>query len=281
MLIAIAGSTGTVGRHLVRLALAAGHDVLALARNPHAQDAAAHAAVTGSADPASPAAASPAAAATAAQGTLTLIATDLTSAEPLDLSGVDAVIDVSAISKLSGSREFFGAVTEKLLRAGAEAGVGHYVALSIVGAAANPFGYYAGKALQERLVESGPLPWTVVRATQFFEFAEQSSVSIGRWTLITKMRTQPVAAASVARRLLDLASSPPQGNARDLAGPDELWLADLGRMAFETHGLTQSVIELPLPGKFGRAVRTGGCLPGPDTDIDSVSYEDWLAAGAH
>ncbi|KAM9864002.1 SDR family oxidoreductase [Leucobacter sp. BZR 635] len=262
MLIAIAGSTGTVGRHLVRLALDAGADVLALARNPHVGGPAA--------DPASE-----------GQGSLTRIAADLTSAEPLDLSGVDAVIDVSASGKLSGSREFFGAVTEKLLRAGTAANVRHYVALSIVGAAANPFGYYAGKALQEQLIESGPLPWTVLRATQFFEFAEQSSVSVGRWTIIAKMRTQPVAAESVARRLLELATRPAQGNARDLAGPDELWLADLGRMAFETHGLSQSVIELPLPGKFGRAVRSGGSLPGPDVDIDSVSYEDWLAAGAH
>lgn len=279
MLIAIAGSTGTVGKHLVSRALAAGHDVLALARNPHAVDLAAGAAAVTAAGLSSPMDA--AAPAPPAQGTLTLVAADLTTAEPLDLSGVDVVVDVSASSKLSGSREFFGAVTEKLLRAGAAADVGHYVALSIVGAAASPFGYYAGKALQEQLIESGPLPWTLLRATQFFEFAEQSSVSVGRWTIIAKMRTQPVAAASVARRLLELASRPAQGNARDLAGPDELWLADLGRMALETHGLSQSVIELPLPGAFGRAVRSGGSLPGSGTDIDSVSYEDWLAAGAH
>ncbi|KIP53736.1 SDR family oxidoreductase [Leucobacter komagatae] len=278
MRIAIAGSTGTVGTHLVRLALGAGNDVLALARNPHARDAAEDAAGARSAVPGEPSDIPDPA--TPTPGILTLVATDLTSADPLDLSGVDAVIDVSAIGKLSGSREFFGAVTEKLLRAGAEAGVQHYVALSIVGAAAHPFGYYSGKALQEQLVESGPLPWSLLRATQLFEFAEQSSVSVGRWTFITKMRTQPVAAASVAKRLLELASGSPQGNVRDLAGPDELWLADLGRMAFETHGLTQSVIEIPLPGKFGRAVRAGGCLPGPDVDIDSVSYEDWLAAGA-
>lgn len=263
MLIAIAGSTGTVGTHLVRQALAAGHDVLALARKPLAV------APGADADPPAP-----------APGTYTAVAVDLTSSDPLDLSGVDALVDVSAIGKLRGSRAFFGAVTEKLLRAGTDAGIPHFVALSIVGAAAHPFGYYAGKALQEQLVEAGPLPWTVLRSTQFFEFAEQSSVSVGPFTVIVKMRSRPVAAVSVARRLLELASGPPRGNARDLAGPDELWLAELGRMALETRGFRQSVLEVPLPGRFGRAVRTGGSLPGPDADIDTVSYEDWLAAGA-
>ncbi|GAA1317690.1 SDR family oxidoreductase [Leucobacter albus] len=265
MRIAVAGSTGTVGAHVMREALQAGHDVLGLARRPG-----------GDGHPGGLREPLP----DATTGRLTTLPVDLTTAAGLDLSGVDAVIDVSASPKLSGSEAFFGAVTEHLLRAAAAAGVQHYVALSIVGAAQHPYGYYAGKALQERLVSEGETPWTVLRATQFFEFADQSSFSLGPWTVMPKMRSQPVAASSVARRLVELASGPPRGFAGELAGPDELWMADLGRMVLETHGLSQTVIELPLPGKFGRAIRTGGCLPGPGAEIDSVSYEDWLAEGA-
>lgn len=271
MRIAVAGSTGTVGAHVVRQARAAGHDVVAISRTPGRPPAGAAAGAAAGDGPATGA---------TPPGALTTLAADLTTATELRLDGVDAVIDVSASGKLSGSEGFFGAVTENLLRAAAAAGVTHYVALSIVGAAGHPFGYYAGKALQERLVSAGPVPWTVLRATQFFEFAEQSAFSLWRFSAIVKMRTQPVAAASVAGRLLELALGEPQGFAQDLAGPDELWLADLGRMVFETHGLGQTVIELPLPGKFGRAVQSGACLPGPAAMIDNVSYEDWLTEGA-
>ncbi|MGO2139045.1 MAG: SDR family oxidoreductase [Leucobacter sp.] len=271
MRIAVAGSTGTVGAHVVRQALAAGHDVLAISRHPGGPPPAG---AVGS----EPGETSPSGA--ASPGALTTLAADLTAATAPRLDGIDALIDVSASGKLSGSEAFFGAVTENLLRAATASGVRHYVALSIVGAAQHPYGYYAGKALQERLVSEGPVPRTVLRATQFFEFAEQSAISLGKWSAIVKMRTQPVAAASVARRLLELAVGEPQGFSQDLAGPDELWLADLGRMVFETHGLGQTVIELPLPGRFGRAVRSGACLPDASAMIDSVSYEDWLVGGA-
>ena len=275
MRIAVAGSTGTVGAHVVRQALAAGHDVLAISRNPGVPSGA-DSLGSGAGGEQGEGSSSPA----VALGALTTLAADLTGQTAPRLDGIDALIDVSASGKLSGAETFFGAVTENLLRAATAAEVRHYAALSIVGAAQHPYGYYAGKALQERLVSEGQVPWTVLRATQFFEFAEQSAFSVGKWSAIVKMRTRPVAAASVARRLLELAVGEPQGFARDLAGPDELWLADLGRMVFETHGLGQTVIELPLPGKFGRAVRSGACLPGADAMIDSVSYEDWLVDGA-
>src|SRR5690606_34015377 len=95
---------------------------------------------------------------------------DLVSGSGVDLTDVDAVIDASGPSG-GDSRLFFEAATNTLLSAGAAAGVKHHVALSIVGAAKHPHGYYAGKALQEQLVERGRVPWTVVRTTQFFEFA--------------------------------------------------------------------------------------------------------------
>lgn len=258
MRIAIAGSSGVVGTHAVRHAVEAGHDVVALARRPHPS----HVPPEG------------------CTGTYTPLVVDLLTGEGLDLTGVDAVIDVSGMPKLSGSEQYFGTATGHLLRESAAAGVQNVVPLSIVGAAASPYGYYAGKALQERLVREGPVPWTILRATQFFEFAVGRSVTLGPWSLVAKMRSQPVSADSVGRRLVELAVGRPAGLVPDFAGPDQLWLAELARMVFETHGLRRAVIEIPLPGKFGRAVRSAAILPGGDAQIDGVSYEHWLAAGA-
>lgn len=242
MQLAIAGGTGTVGVHLVRLATEAGHGVRLLTRS---------------------------------QGV------DLVSGTNLDLTGIDVVIDVSGPTGAFGSRSFFSAVTKNLQRAEAAAGTRHHVALSIVGAAEHPYGFYAGKALQEKLVAGGDIPWSVLRTTQFFEFAEKNAMVIWRWALVPKMVSRPIAAESVARRLLAIAAGEPVGIAPELSGPDEVRMADLARMAFETHADPLSVIEVPVPGKFGRALRDGSILPGPLADIDPVSYGDWLAAGAH
>src|SRR6478609_2177595 len=89
------------------------------------------------------------------------------------LSGADAVIDVSNIETLKTdvAVSFFAGATRNLLAAEAKAGVAHHLALTIVGADAAPEGYYAGKLTQERLVEAGDIPWTLLRATQFHEFS--------------------------------------------------------------------------------------------------------------
>lgn len=245
MRIAVAGGTGVVGRHVVEHAKARGHTVCVLARSK---------------------------------------GIDLITGSGLDLTwpdgvGVDAVIDVSG-PRGTKAMAYFDAATRNLQAAAERASVKHYVALSIVGARANPYGYYAAKARQEQLVESGSVPWTILRTTQFFEFSTHNAIGFGPWALVAKMRSRPVSTDSVAKRLLDIAEGEPVGVAQEFAGPDELWMADLARMAFETHGERRPVIQIPLPGKFGKALRNGGILPAKNATIDSVSYEDWLAAGA-
>ena len=224
MRIAVAGGTGAVGALTVRAAEDRGHDVVVLSR---------------------------------ARGV------DLVTGEWLDLSGVDAVIDASGPRAFTArrSRSFFAAATGNLLRAGAAAGVRHHLALSIVGAARAPHGYYAGKALQERLVADGAVPWTVLRSTQFFEFGEQNAVSLGPWRLIPRMRSQPIAASAVAVRLIELAEGPPLLAALDLAGPEQLSMADVLRAVYEARGERRRVIEFAMPGSFGRALRDGSLLP--------------------
>jgi uncharacterized protein YbjT (DUF2867 family) len=243
MRIAVAGGTGMVGHHIVDVIRERGHEPLVLTRS------------TG---------------------------VDLTTGEGLAgaLDGCDAVIDVTSVRTTSAkvSREFFGAVTRNLLAAEEAAGVRHHVALSIVGVGDAPYGYYAGKALQEELVAAGRVPWTLLRATQFHEFAGQifERMKAGPVVPVPAMRSQPVAAREVAERLVDLATVEPAGWARDLAGPREERMADLCRRWAERVGKPGRVVEAPLPGAFGRAMRDGTLLPGPDADVGVQTFDEWL-----
>ncbi|RYI99987.1 MAG: SDR family oxidoreductase, partial [Actinomycetales bacterium] len=189
MKIAVAGGTGMVGRHVVEVARERGHDVAVLSRG---------------------------------EGVDLLAATGLEQA----LAGVDVVVDVTSTQtqKSEESEAFFGTVTRNLLAAEAEAGVSHHVALSIVGIDAAPEGYYAGKALQERLVSEGAVSWTILRATQFHEFAEQihGSFALGPVMVVPRMVSEPVAAREVGERLVELAVAAPVGRATDLGGPATL-----------------------------------------------------------
>jgi uncharacterized protein YbjT (DUF2867 family) len=246
MKLAVAGGTGAVGRHVVDRARELGHDPVVLTRS------AGHDLLTG-------------------DGLATALA------------GVDAVIDVASVQTQSAakSREFFGTITRNLLAAESAAGVGHHLALSIIGVDRAPYAYYAGKALQEQLVESGDVPWTILRATQFFEFAGQllGQTAFGPVALVPTTRSQPVAAREVAIRLVELATGAPAGRARDLAGPREENMADLARRWLKANGKATRVIQFPLPGGFGRALRDGTLLPAPGTaDLSAVTVDDWLAA---
>jgi uncharacterized protein YbjT (DUF2867 family) len=242
--IAVAGGTGTVGRPVVVVARERGHDVVVLSRS------------TG---------------------------VDLVAGTGLDvLAGVDVVIDVSSVSTQSAavSREFFRAGTQHLLDAEQRHGVRHHVALSIVGVDRAPHGYYAGKLLQEELVAGGPVPRTLLRATQFHEFAAQilGQVSLGPLHLVPVMRSQPVAAREVAERLVDLAEQEPAGRVADLRGPQTLRMVDMVRDHARATGVRGPVLAVPLPGGFGKALRDGTILAGPGADVGRQTFTQWIAA---
>ena len=242
--IAVAGGTGTVGTHVVEVARAAGHEVVVLSRS-HGVDLR-----TGSG-------LSPA------------------------LEGVDTVIDVSNVTTMSEAEavEFFSTATRRLVDAEAEAGVSHHVALSIVGIDRAPSGYYAGKLAQERLVEAGAAPWTILRATQFHEFAGQmyGQAKIGPIHLAPKARTRPGAAREVAERLVELAAAAPAGRATELAGPQEESLADMVRAYARAKGSRAWIPSIALPGGFGRAMRDGSLLPGADAVLGRQTFAEWVA----
>jgi uncharacterized protein YbjT (DUF2867 family) len=247
MKIAVAGGTGAVGRHVVDVARERGHDVVVLARSA---------------------------------GIDLVAGSNVARA----LDGVDAVVDVTSTTTQSSraSEEFFGSVTRHLLAAEAKAGGSHHLALSIVGSDRAPFGYYAGKAVQERLVRTGDIPWTILRATQFHEFAAQlhDRFTFGPVTVVPTMFSQPVAAREVGERLVMLAESGPAAYATDLAGPDVRRMADMVRAYAAAAGLRGRILEVPLPGGFGKAMRDRTLLAGSGADLGVQTFGEWVAQQA-
>ncbi|MEV5801603.1 SDR family oxidoreductase [Streptomyces collinus] len=207
---------------------------------------------------------------------------DLTTGAGLEprLEGVRAVIDVSNIvtTRTKPSVAFFQAATAHLLAAEERAGVAHHVALSIVGVDRVDLGYYLGKRRQEELVLGGPVPGTVLRATQFHEFAAQTLARTGPLVLAPSLLAQPVALAEVARHLVDLAHGRPLGLAPELAGPEErLLMPDMVRRLKRVVGDRRPVVSVRLPGAVGRAMAGGGLLPTGPGPRGSVTFEQWLA----
>ncbi|MER7966446.1 MULTISPECIES: SDR family oxidoreductase [Streptomyces] len=241
--IAVAGGTGLVGRLVVEEVTAAGHEPVVLARSR---------------------------------------GVDLTTGAGLDaaLRGAEAVIDVSNLTTTSAKKScaFFERVSRELLDAGARAGVGHHVALSIVGIDRVGMGYYQGKLRQEDVVRNGATPWTVLRATQFHEFAQQTLDRVPRpLAVVPRMRTQPVAAREVAQHLVRLALAPAQGMAPDLAGPAVEQLVDLTRRLLRARNERRLLLPVTFPGAAGRAMKGDGLLPTGRGPRGSQTFDAWLA----
>lgn len=196
---------------------------------------------------------------------------DLISGEGLQsaLEGCDAVIDVSnvATTKRQTAERFFGTATQHLCTASAATAVQHVVSLSIVGIDRVPLGYYYGKRRQEAVLATGGVPWTVLRATQFHQFAEQMLARMpGPVAVIPRMLSRPVAAAEVAAELVSLLDKGPQGFATEIAGPEDLFVADMARRVLRRRGQRRPVLSLRLPGRLGSGLAGGGLLPtGPYT----------------
>uniref|UniRef100_UPI00160185B3 SDR family oxidoreductase n=1 Tax=Nocardioides stalactiti TaxID=2755356 RepID=UPI00160185B3 len=191
---------------------------------------------------------------------------DLVAGTGLDaaLDGVDAVIDASNVVALRAkpSIAFFEAATGHLLAAGVRAGVRHHVAISIVGCDRVDLPYYLGKRRQEELVRTGPVPWSIVRATQFHDFAGQLlDRTRGPVAMVPRMLSQPVATHLLADLVVEVATGEHQGLAPDVAGPEQHDVADLARRLVAHRGQGPKVLAVPLPGKAGRQVAAGGLLP--------------------
>jgi uncharacterized protein YbjT (DUF2867 family) len=208
---------------------------------------------------------------------------DVVSGDGLEaaLAGCDAVIDVlnPPDTEGDGPRRFFTATTQNLLEAGRAAGVGHHVVLSIVGIdpmRGNP--HYTGKQHQERLARSGPVPATIVRATQFHDFAGMvvSWTRDGDSAFVPPLLVQPVDVGDVAAALVEVAAGTREDGLIEVAGPETQDLVDMARRTLAARGdpirLTTGWGE-----PFGVEMAGNANLPGPDARIAPTTFDDWLA----
>ena len=201
-------------------------------------------------------------------------------AEALD--GASAVVDVSNSPSFEPAAvlEFFQTSTRNLLAAEAAAGVGHHVALSIVGIDRSPDnGYFRAKLAQEALISAGPIPYTIVRATQFMEFADgiADAATSGTEVHIPPVAFQPIAADDVARAVANAAVSPPVNGRIEIAGPDRLRFDDVIRRRLQARNDPRQVIADASAAYFGAVPDEQSLVPLNGAQLGQVHFEEWLA----
>ena len=206
---------------------------------------------------------------------------DLLTGDGLDdaVRGADVVVNVSNSPTFDeASLDFFRTTVTNLLAAAQAAGVKHLVTLSIVGAEKAPeLVYYRAKVLQENLVKAGPVPYSIVRATQFMEFIAptMSWTSDGDVVRLPSTPIQPVSAAEVAAAVADVATGNPLNATRNIAGPDTYTLDELGRITLDATGDHRHVVTDETAGLF--ALVKGDVLTAPeDAHLAPTHYRDWL-----
>ena len=195
------------------------------------------------------------------------------------LEGCDVVVDASNNSSRHAA-EILVAGSRRLLTTEHTAGVSHHVCVSIVGCEQVPMSYFRVKAEQERVTEEGPVPWSMVRATQFHELALGTLTAAARWGIlpVPHVRLQTVACAEVARVVADVAEGPPRKERVEVAGPEVADARALARTWRLATGRRAALVPVPVPGRLGRALRAG-VLTAERPDVSgTVMFADWLAA---
>ena len=201
------------------------------------------------------------------------------------LAGASVVVDVTNAPSWEDAAvlEFFETSTRNLLAAEAASGARHHVALSVVAAdRLRDSGYMRAKVAQERLIKAGKVPYTIVRATQFFEFlgAIAESGADGDAVRLPTAPMQPLAADDVAAALADVAAGTPTNGIVDLAGPEALPIAEfVGRFLAAT-GDARTVVADPRARYFGEALDERGLTPGGDPRVGPTRFEEWIGLAA-
>lgn len=203
------------------------------------------------------------------------------------LEGADVVVDVtnSPSFEEGPATQFFTASTRNLLDTAATAGVGHYVALSVVGTdrlAVNS-GYFRAKLAQERLIQDAGRPYTIVHATQFFEFVKTIAAvgTEGNTVRIAPILIQPIAADDVAAGVGKVAVGEPANGIVEIAGPNQFRLDDLIRRRLSAANDPREVRADPTAGYFGFQTEERTLVPGDDARIGQIRFEDWLRVPAN
>lgn len=245
MKITVIGATGQIGSQVVRLLENGGHDVVAASRGSGA---------------------------------------DVLTGEGLAeaLSGAQVLVDVTNSPSFDDEpvMDFFTRSSANLVAAAKAAGVGHYVALSIVGADGLPkSGYMRAKVVQEKTIVDSGVPYTIVRATQFQEFAEMitQSLVVGDEVRVPDARIQLIAAADVAAEVARVAAAEPVNAVVNLGGPDKISFADMAHAVLAKQGDSRRVVVDPTATYFGTPVDESSLVTGDDAVIAETTFADWLA----
>ncbi|MEH2235239.1 SDR family oxidoreductase [Nostoc sp.] len=198
------------------------------------------------------------------------------------LVGAQVVVDVtnSPFFEDGPVLEFFEKSSRNLLAAEAIAGVGHHVALSVVGADRIPeSGYMRAKASQEKLIKSGGVPYTILSATQFFEFmgAIAQSATDGQTVRLPSAFIQPVMSDDVAAALVDITLGEPVNGMVELAGPDRFHFDELIRRFLSANHDPRQVVTDAHARYYGTELDDRTLIPGDNSLIGSTRFEDWLS----
>jgi uncharacterized protein YbjT (DUF2867 family) len=201
------------------------------------------------------------------------------------LAGAEVVVDVANSPSFEDQAvlEFFETSGRNLLTAEKAAGVRHHVALSVVGTdRLLASGYFRAKMAQENLIKASSIPYTIVRATQFFEFVGgiAQSAAEGQTVRLPPALMQPVASDDVARALADVAIAKPLNETVELAGPEPIRMDELVRQYLSANQDTRQVVTDPQARYFGTAVNDQSLTPGDHPRIGPTHFADWANRAA-
>jgi uncharacterized protein YbjT (DUF2867 family) len=197
------------------------------------------------------------------------------------LEGASVVIDVSNSPSFEAAAalDFFETSTGNLLAAEADAGVGHHVALSVVGTdRLAESGYFRAKIAQEKLIQGSSIPYSIVHATQFFEFMKSiaAGATDGNTVRLPPALIQPIAAEDVASAVGRVSVGAPLNGIVEIAGPDQFRLDELIRERLSATGDPREVVTDPQARYYGIIPRERTLLPGADALVAATRFQDWL-----
>lgn len=198
------------------------------------------------------------------------------------VAGADAVVDVSNSPSFDddAAMQFFRTATINLLAAESAAGIGHHVALSVVGTdrLAQQSGYFRAKLAQESLIRESAVPYTIVRATQFFEFVAgiADAATDGGTARLAPVSIQPMASADVAEAVAIAAVGDPVNGTSDIAGPQRYRLDELIRTALTAHGDPRTVVADQGARYWGAQLEDDTLLPDAGATLFDNRFEEWL-----
>jgi uncharacterized protein YbjT (DUF2867 family)/nitrite reductase/ring-hydroxylating ferredoxin subunit len=201
------------------------------------------------------------------------------------LKGAQVVVDVSNSPSFEdvAVMTFFQTSTRNLLSYEAAAGVGHHVALSIVGSEGLPqSGYLRAKVAQEKLIKEGSIPYSIIHSTQFFEFVKRiaDEATTGNSVRLPPVLFQPIASDDVVSALYEVATSSPLNGAIEIAGPEAFRFDELIRQRLRALKDSREVVADPQARYFGAELSERSIVPGDNAQLGKTRFEDWLGSSA-